>query len=51
MITEPIITPPGLNVEKLRTAGPILNTLVDNKKVRVVGGIYKLASGKVELLV
>jgi carbonic anhydrase len=40
-----------LNVEKLRTAGPILNTFVDNKKVRVVGGIYKLASGRVELLV
>jgi carbonic anhydrase len=40
-----------LNVEKLRTAGPILNTFVDDKKVRVVGGIYKLASGKVELLV
>jgi len=39
-----------LNVEKLKTSGPILNTFVDNKKVRVVGGIYKLASGKVELL-
>jgi carbonic anhydrase len=39
-----------LNVEKLRTAGPILNTFVDNKKVRVVGGIYKLASGRIELL-
>jgi carbonic anhydrase len=40
-----------LNVEKLQTSAPILNTFVDNKKVRVVGGIYKLASGKVELLV
>jgi carbonic anhydrase len=40
-----------LNVEKLTTATPILNTFVDNKRVRVVGGIYKLASGKVELLV
>jgi carbonic anhydrase len=40
-----------LNVEKLRAAGPILNKFVDDKKVRVVGGIYKLASGKVELLV
>jgi carbonic anhydrase len=40
-----------LNVEKLKTAGPILNTFVDNKKVRVVGGIYKLASGRIELLV
>ena len=40
-----------LNVEKLRAAGPILNKFIDDKKVRVVGGIYKLASGKVELLV
>src|ERR1700732_4943337 len=38
-----------LNVEKLMAAAPILNTFVENKKVRVVGGIYKLASGKVEL--
>jgi carbonic anhydrase len=40
-----------LNVEKLRTAGPIINTFVESKKLRIVGGIYKLASGKVELLV
>ncbi len=40
-----------LNVQKLRAAGPILNKFVDDKKVRVVGGIYKLAFGKVELLV
>jgi carbonic anhydrase len=39
-----------LNVEKLRGAGPILNNFVENQKLRVVGGIYKLASGKVELL-
>jgi len=40
-----------LNVEKLKTSGPILNTFVDGKKLRIVGGVYKLASGKVELLV
>jgi len=39
-----------LNVEKLKTAAPILNTFVDNQKIRVVGGLYKLASGRVELL-
>ena len=39
-----------LNVEKLKTTGPILVTFVDNKKVRIVGGIYKLASGRVEPL-
>jgi carbonic anhydrase len=40
-----------LNVEKLRAAGPILNTFVESQKLRIVGGIYKLATGKVELLV
>jgi carbonic anhydrase len=39
-----------LNVEKLQTAAPILNSFVGDKKVRVVGGIYKLKSGQVELL-
>lgn len=40
-----------LNVEKLRATGPILKSFVEDQKLRVVGGIYKLASGKVELLV
>ncbi len=40
-----------LNVERLATAAPILNAFVDEKRIRVVGGIYKLESGKVELLV
>ena len=40
-----------LNVKKLTATGPILSTFVESKRLRVVGGIYKLASGKVELLV
>jgi carbonic anhydrase len=40
-----------LNVQKLKTARPILNAGVDNKKLLVLGGIYKLASGTVDLLV
>jgi len=39
-----------LNVEKLKTTAPILNSFVGDKKVRVVGGIYALKSGQVELL-
>jgi carbonic anhydrase len=39
-----------LNVEKLRATAPIINTFVDDKKVRVVGGVYALKSGRVELL-
>ena len=39
-----------LNVNKLKTATPILSKAVDDNKLRVVGAIYRLASGKVEAL-
>ncbi len=39
-----------LNVEKLKSAGPILGAFVNDKKIRVVGGVYELKSGRVELL-
>jgi carbonic anhydrase len=39
-----------LNVAKLKTATPILSKAVDDNKLRVVGAIYRLTSGKVELL-
>jgi carbonic anhydrase len=38
-----------LNVERLKTAAPILKASVDEQKVRVVGGIYQLKSGRVRL--
>ncbi len=37
-----------LNVEKLKTATPILSRYVEGNKVRVVGGIYKLKDGRIE---
>jgi carbonic anhydrase len=40
----------ALNVQALGSAGPILKAAVDDKKIRVVGGVYKLSSGKVALL-
>jgi carbonic anhydrase len=39
-----------LNVEKLKTASPVLSDYVSQGKVRVVGGIYKLKDGRVEWL-
>jgi carbonic anhydrase len=39
-----------LNVEKLKSAAPILKKAVDDKQIRIVGGVYKLATGRVELL-
>jgi carbonic anhydrase len=38
------------NVEKLKTTAPILDTFVKDKKLRIVGGIYQLGSGKVDLI-
>jgi carbonic anhydrase len=40
----------ALNVERLRTTAPILKSFVDDGKIRVVGGIYQLRTGRVELL-
>ena len=39
-----------LNVEKLKTTPPILRPVIEEKKIRVVGGIYELRSGRVRLL-
>jgi carbonic anhydrase len=38
------------NVHRLRHAAPILADLADKDELRVVGGVYDLATGKVELL-
>lgn len=38
------------NVAKLRSATPILSAAVNDKKLQVVGGIYRLGNGKVELV-
>jgi carbonic anhydrase len=39
-----------LNSKKLQTATPILSRFVEEKKLHVVGGIYKLADGRIEWL-
>jgi carbonic anhydrase len=38
------------NVAKLKSAAPILNAAVEQGKLRVVGGIYRLATGNVDLI-
>ncbi|MGB7176674.1 MAG: carbonic anhydrase, partial [Xanthobacteraceae bacterium] len=40
----------SLAVDKLKNAAPILKSFADDKKIRVVGGVYELKSGKVELV-
>lgn len=39
-----------LNVQALTRAAPILNKAVEDGKLRVVGGIYNLATGKVDVV-
>ena len=39
-----------MTVERLRTKTPVLDYYHDQKKIRVVGGIYHLETGKVELI-
>jgi carbonic anhydrase len=38
------------NVEKLKTAGPVIAPLVEEKKVGVIGALYELRTGRVEFL-
>jgi carbonic anhydrase len=38
------------NVAKLKTTAPILNAAVDQQKLKVVGGIYRLRDGRVEMV-
>ena len=38
------------NVAKLKSATPILSAAVDEKKLKVQGGIYRLKTGKVEMV-
>ena len=39
-----------LNVEKLKAATPIIDKAVTDKKVRIVGGVYNLADGHVDVV-
>jgi carbonic anhydrase len=38
------------NVAKLKSATPILSAAVEQKKLKVVGGIYRLKNGRVEMM-
>lgn len=38
------------NVARLKSATPILSAAVESKKLKVVGGIYRLKDGKVDML-
>lgn len=50
MLTNAIRKNVALNVEKLTSTGPILQSFAGDKKIRVVGGVYELKTGRVTLL-
>jgi carbonic anhydrase len=50
MLANAIRSNVALNVDKLKAAAPILRAAVDDKKIRVVGGVYELKTGRVALL-
>jgi carbonic anhydrase len=50
MLANAIRSNVKLNVEKLQKASPILDAAVNDKSLRVVGGVYRLATGKVDLV-
>jgi carbonic anhydrase len=39
-----------LNLEKLKSATPIIDEAISNKKVRIVGSVYNLSNGRVEIV-
>ncbi|MBU3667200.1 MAG: carbonic anhydrase [Rhodocyclaceae bacterium] len=41
----------ALNVDKLRNATPVLRKLVREERLRIVGGLYHVATGAVEIIV
>jgi carbonic anhydrase len=50
MLANAISSNVKLNVDKLQKSSPILDAAVNGKTLRVVGGIYRLATGKVDLI-
>jgi carbonic anhydrase len=38
------------NVAKLKSATPILSAAVEQRKLKVVGGIYRLRDGRVDMI-
>jgi carbonic anhydrase len=50
MLANAISSNVKLNVDKLQKSSPILDAAVNGKTLRVVGSVYRLASGKVDLI-
>ena len=50
LLTAAIAENVALNVKRLETAQPLLASFAQSKQMKVVGGVYDLANGKISLL-
>lgn len=50
MVAKTVENNVRLTIERIREKSPILKEMEDNEEINMVGGVYKLSSGKVELL-
>jgi carbonic anhydrase len=50
MLANAIRSNVKINVDKLQKSSPILDAAVNDKSLRVVGAVYRLATGKVDLV-
>jgi carbonic anhydrase len=41
----------AINVERLKSATPIIAKAIEDKQIRIIGGVYNLATGRVDLTV
>ncbi len=50
LLANSIVANVALNVNRIKNAGPIVSSFVNREKVKVVGGVYDLATGRVSLV-
>lgn len=50
LLAEATVENVRYNMNRLATSDPIVSKLVQDKKIRIVGGVYDIASGKVNLV-
>ncbi len=49
MVAKTVENNVKLTIDRIRERSPILKEMEDNNEINIVGGVYKLSSGKVEL--
>lgn len=50
MVAKTVTNNVQLTIDRIRKKSPILKEMEDNGEIKIVGGVYKLSTGKVEML-